>query len=109
MPQVWVPGAAGPLEEFVDRLYRRIDDFAQRHGVEQALVEVELGDGSLFAVQTISAEPGFGFVTIAPHPDDDPGGTPIQELIVPIGSIRQITLSRPEPARAQLGFSPPRA
>ena len=104
MPELWVPGAAGPLDQFVERLHRRVQEFQRREGIEQAAVEVELADGALFSVREISAEPGFGFITISPHPEDDDDP---EELIVPIGAIRQITLGRPEPARARFGFSLP--
>jgi len=55
---------AGPLDELVGRIHRRIKQFADEHGVE-AMVEAELSDGSLHRLKTISAEPGFGFVTQA--------------------------------------------
>jgi hypothetical protein len=102
--ELWIPGAAGPLQEFVDRLHRRVEDFAQRRGLEEAAVEVELVDGALFSVKAISAEPGFGFVTLCPHPEE---GDEQEELIVPVGAIRQITLGAPEPERARFGFSLP--
>lgn len=104
MPELWVPGAAGPLDQFVDKLHRLIEEFARREGIEQAAVEVELHDGALIAVESISPEPGFGFVTIRPHPEarEEP-----EEVIVPLGSIRRITLGRPEPERARFGFSLP--
>ena len=92
---------AGPLEELVGRIHRRIEAFAAEHGVE-AMVEVELADGSLHRLKSISPEPGFGFVTLCPHPvDDEP-----QVLIVPLGGIRQLTISEIEPER-RLGFSVP--
>ena len=53
---------------------------------------------------SVSAEPGFGFVTLTPHVAE-PGEA--EELIVPIGAIRQIRLSVPEPARDRFGFSVP--
>ncbi len=93
---------AGPLEELVGRIHRRIAAFASQHGLEQAMVEVELADGSLLRLESLSAEPGYGFLTLVPHSD---GGDP-QELIVPIGAIRQFTLSRAEPA-SPIGFSLP--
>jgi hypothetical protein len=99
-----VPGAAGPLDQFVERLHRLIGAFAQRHGLEQAAVEVEFPDGALVPVTSVSAEPGFGFVTLTPHVEAP--GEP-EELIVPIGAIRQIRLSVPEPARDRFGFSVP--
>ena len=36
---------AGPLEDLVGRIHRRIEAFASEHGLEQAMVEVELSDG----------------------------------------------------------------
>jgi hypothetical protein len=101
--QLWTPGAAGPLDQFVDRLHRRVEQFAEKHGLEEASVEVELGDGGLLPVRAISADPGFGFVTLCPHGDEP------EELIVPIGYIRQIRVAAPEPERARFGFSVPAA
>ncbi len=46
MPELWTPWLAGPHEELVGRIHRRIEAFAREHGVE-AMVEVELSDGSL--------------------------------------------------------------
>jgi hypothetical protein len=36
---------AGPLEDLVSRIHRRIEAFADEHGLEQAMVEAELNDG----------------------------------------------------------------
>ena len=120
MSALWVPGMpAGPLEEFVQRLSRKIDEFCARRGHEQATVEVELVDGANYVVYSISAEPGFGFVTIAPYPEDEeqpwprvPGheAMPPDEVIVPVGSIRRITLNDAAHRKPPLGFvSPPDA
>jgi hypothetical protein len=103
-PNLWVPGAAGPLDQFVERVHRIVGQFASTHGLEQAAVEVEFPDGALVAVTSISAEPGFGFITLTPHPEDP--GEP-EQLIVPVGAIRQIRLSKPEPAQERFGFSLP--
>ncbi len=100
MPELWTPGMAGPLDELVARIHRRIDEFATEHGVE-AMVEVELADGSLHRLKSISAEPGYGFVTLCPHSDAEP-----QVLIVPLGAIRQLTIAAAEPER-RVGFSLP--
>ncbi len=100
MPELWTPGMAGPLEELISRIHRRIEAFAREHGVE-AMVEVELADGSLHRLKSISAEPGFGFVTFRPHADAER-----HELIVPLGAIRQITITEVEPER-RVGFSLP--
>jgi hypothetical protein len=101
MPDLWVPGFAGPLDDLVERIHRRIEQFAEEAGVEQAFVEVELADGVRYAVESLTAEPGYGFVTIRPHQTDD---TPVL-VIVPIGSIRRIELSTAAEERTQLGFS----
>ena len=53
MPRLWIPGMAGPLEDLVARIHRRIDAFASEHGLEQAMVEVELADGSLFRLSSL--------------------------------------------------------
>jgi hypothetical protein len=90
---------AGPLEELVRRIHGRIRAFAEEHHVE-AMVAVELSDGSLHRLKSISAEPGFGFVTLCPH------GEERQELIVPLGAIRQLTIAQAEPER-RIGFSLP--
>ena len=93
---VWTPGAAGPLDEFVSRLTRIITTFANENGLEQAEVRVELVDGSLYTLATASAEPGFGFFSFTPHreEDDEP-----KRLIVPIGAVRSIEISAPDPER----------
>ena len=99
MPELWTPGAAGPLDQFVERLHRRVEAFASAQGVAEAAVEFELADGALLSVKSVSAEPGFGFVTLVPHGEEP------EELVVPVGAIRQIRIAVPEPARARFGFS----
>ena len=78
---------AGPLEELVKRILRRVERFKEEHGLEEVEVSIELVDGSLHRLRTLSAEPGFGFVSFCPHGDDEP-----QEIIVPLGAIREIRL-----------------
>jgi hypothetical protein len=102
MTQLWVPGMAGPLEEFVTRIHRRIDAFKETHKLDQVLVSVELMDGALHRLATLSAEPGFGFITLCPHCDE---GEP-EELIVPLGAIREVRIGKAEPEQ-QLGFASP--
>jgi hypothetical protein len=103
MPELWVPGYAGPADDLVERIHRRIEQFANDQGVEQASVEVELADGVRYAVESLAPEPGYGFVTIRPHAGEDVPG----EVIVPIGSIRRIELSATAEERTRLGFSVP--
>ena len=100
MSELWVPGGALDIDDFVRRIHQQIARFAEAHGLEQAMVEVELADGALLRLESLSAEPGYGFLTLVPHGDEP------QELIVPIGAIRQLTLSRAEPA-SPIGFSLP--
>jgi hypothetical protein len=108
MSQLWVPGmSAGPLEDFVERLQRQIARFAEEAAVERAYVVVELVDGSRFALDSVSAEPGFGFVTFRPHPEEEEDLP--AEVIVPVGAIKRIELDRAAEERARLGFSPPNA
>jgi len=97
---VWTPGAAGPLDEFVQRLSRMVAAFANEHGLEQAEVCIELADGSRHTLETTSAEPGFGFLSFIAHRDD---GDEPRRLIVPIGAVRSIEISPPDPART-FGF-----
>ena len=113
MPELWIPGAAGPLEDFVARVVRRIEAFADRRGWEQAIVEVELLDGTQFAVHSISAEPGYGFITLCPYPEDEERpwpragaetAVPPEEMIVPVASLKRITLGEVEEDR-QVGFA----
>ena len=103
MPELWVPGYAGPADDLVERIHRRIEQFASEAGIEQASVEVEFADGARYAVESLSPEPGYGFVTIRPHPADDVPG----EVIVPVGSIKRIELSRVAEERGRLGFALP--
>ena len=102
MGDVWTPGKAGPHEDFVARIHRQIGRFAQERGIEQAVVEVSLTDGSRFELDAILPEPGYGFVTIRPHPGevDVP-----PEVIVPIGIIERIELYAAQDKPSGFGFS----
>ncbi len=93
---VWTPGAAGPLDEFVGRVTRMIASFATEHALEQAEVCVELADGSRFTLAAASAEPGFGFFSFTPYREE---GAEPKRLIVPIGAVRTIEISAPDPER----------
>jgi hypothetical protein len=87
VPELWIPGAEGPHEAFIDGLNRRIA--AQG---ENVVVEVELRDGSRFEVIAVDPEPGYGFITLRPRPEKDAP----TEVIVPLGAISQIRLHAPE-------------
>jgi hypothetical protein len=98
LSNLWVPGPTPPVEEFVTHLHRCIRSIS-----EEPYVEVELADGSRVAVESITAEPGFGFVTLKPHPT----GEPPDALVVHLGTIRRIEISRAAQVDAPLGFSLP--
>ena len=107
MSELWVPGlASAPQHDLVERIHRHIERFAADAGVANAFVVVELADGSRFPLDSISPEPGFGFVTLVPHPEAGEDDLP-EELIVPVALLRRIELARAEEQRAALGFSLP--
>ena len=98
-PELWVPGAAEPsLDAFVDRVHRQIERYTATHAADRSHVEVELADGARVALQTLEGEPGFGFVTLTTHEGD--------QLIVPVGSIRRISLG-PADEDQKPGFALP--
>ena len=85
-PDLWVPGAAEPsLDDFVTRILRQIERFTSTHDAEQSHVEVELGDGERLTLQSISSEPGFGFLTLTVQGQEE-----VEQLIVPVGAIRRM-------------------
>jgi hypothetical protein len=93
---LWTPGAAGPLDEFVARISRMVASFTSENGLEQAEVRIELGDGARFTVAALTADPGFGFLSFTPHGED------VDEprlVVVPIGFVRAIEISPPDPDR----------
>ena len=98
---IWVPGSAGPLDELVVRVRRMVEVFAQERGLEQAEVRVELVDGRELVVSEITAEPGFGFLTLVPHPE---GEGEARQVIVPIGAVKLVEISAPDPEHP-IGFS----
>ena len=101
MSEPWLPGGAS-LDDFVTRIHAQIASFAEEHGLAQAKVEVELRDGAVHVLDTISAEPGYGFVTLCPHR----GGDDLAVLIVPLDSVAQIRIS-PAEDEPQFGFALP--
>jgi hypothetical protein len=100
---LWTPGQPGPHEDLVNRIHRQVARFARERGIEQAVVELELRDGSRFALDAILPEPGYGFVTIRPHAGDDDIPS---ELILPVGMIERIELYAARDKTSRLGFTP---
>jgi hypothetical protein len=62
-------------------------------------------DGSRLTLDSLSAEPGFGFLTLHPHPDED-DDVP-ERVVVQVGAIKRIELLRAVEERGRLGFSAP--
>jgi hypothetical protein len=102
MSELWLPGVSGPLDALVTRILQRIEAFVAEHG-KQPRVDVDLRDGVAVTVRSISPEPGFGFVTLSPHADDE---ADVEEWIVPVGMFSRITLSVAE-EHEPFGFSLP--
>jgi hypothetical protein len=98
---IWTPGMAGPLDELVGRITRIAGAFAQEHSLEQAEVRIELFDGSRYVVAAAMPEPGFGFFSFDPYPAD---GEEPKRIIVPVGAVRTIEISPPDPERP-FGFT----
>jgi hypothetical protein len=97
-PELWVPGAAAPsLDDFVARIHRQIEQYTATHAADRSHVEVELADGERLSLQSLSSEPGFGFLTLSLEGE---------QLIVPVGSIRRITLGPADEDRRP-GFALP--
>lgn len=87
---------AGPLDEFVARITRMVTVFAAEHGLAEAEVRIELADGSRHLLESTTAEPGFGFFSFTPHGE---AADPPRRVIVPIGAVRSIEISVPDPER----------
>ena len=100
--ELWLPGPSSP-DDFVARVHRQIAEFAETHGLTQTKVELELRSGELLVLDTLSPEPGYGFVTLAPHPEVE---SEREELIVPLASIAKIRLS-PTEEEPRFGFALP--
>jgi len=92
------------MDRFVDRVHAQIERYTSTHGADRSEVEVELAGGERLALQSLSAEPGFGFVTLTVHSEDD---REPEQLIVPVGSIRRIALGPAEGDRIRFGFALP--
>jgi hypothetical protein len=101
MPDLWVPGSGENVEVFVTRLHQQIERFAAAQQDNAAQVEIELPNQAVLPLESILAEPGYGFVTLRPHGLNE-------ELIIPVGSIARITIG-PQRQHPPFGFSGPAA
>ena len=100
--QIWTPGAAGPLDELIDRLTRMVQDFMKDHQLEQVEVHIELVDGSRHTLESVEHDPGYGFFSFVPHRE---AGEEPRRLVIPIGAVKLLEISAPDPSRT-FGFSP---
>ena len=101
-PDLWVPGAAEPsLDDFVARILRQIERYTSSHSADLSHVEVDLADGERLTLQSLSSEPGFGFLTLTVQGEEE-----AEQLIVPVGAIRRITLG-PADEQHKPGFALP--
>jgi hypothetical protein len=102
VPELWVPGSAeASSDALVERVLRQIERFAKELGGE-VQVEIELRDGSVIPLESILADPGYGFITLRPH------GRRKEEVVVPVGAIARLQLGPPE-QHPPFGFSKPAA
>ena len=101
-PDLWVTGAAEPsLDDFVARIHRQIERYTSTHSADRSHVEVELGDGERLTLESLSSEPGYGFLTLTVQGEDE-----ADQVIVPVGAIRRITLG-PADENQKPGFALP--
>src|ERR1044072_5509628 len=101
MSEPWLPGGAS-LDDFVTRIHAQIAGFAEEHGDLPAKVQVELRARAVHTLDKISAEPGYGFVTLCPHRTGDD----LEELIVPLAAVAQVRIS-PAEDEPEFGFALP--
>jgi hypothetical protein len=101
--ELWLPPGLS-VDDLVERIHRQIARFAEEAGVPNTVVELELRDGSRFVLDTLSPEPGQGFVTVRPHPEE---AGEREELIVPLATITRIRISKPEDPETPFGFALP--
>jgi hypothetical protein len=103
VPELWVPGSAeASSDALVERVLSQIERFAKELPGGEVQVEIELRDGSVIPLESILAEPGYGFITLRPH------GRRKEEIVIPVGAIARLQLGPPE-QHPPFGFSKPGA
>jgi hypothetical protein len=102
-PDLWLPGAAEPsLDRLVGGILGEIERYTATHTAERSHVEVELFDGERFTLRSLSADPGFGFLTLTIQSEESEA----EVMIVPVGAIRRIELG-PADEDQRPGFALP--
>jgi hypothetical protein len=100
--ELWVPSES-LTDDFVARVHQQVRRFAERENCAQTMVEIELREGGSYKLDTLSPEPGYGFITVRPHAE---AGGEREELIVPLASVTRIRVS-PAEAEPRFGFGLP--
>lgn len=80
---------------------RIVERFRIDRELEAVEVVAELWDGAVHRLETLTPEPGFGFLTLVPVPEPE---EPPSLLVVPVGALRGFTISPPDPEHP-FGFS----
>ena len=78
-----------------------VERFKEEHALEAVEVEVELFDGARYRLLSLSAEPGYGFLSLVPVAEP---GEPPSALVVPIGAVKILRIGVPDPEQP-FGFS----
>jgi len=104
MGELWVPPEASTVD-LVARIQQQARAFAEREGFAHVRVEVQLRDNATFVLDSLAAEPGYGFLTLRPHPDDE---REREELIVPVASVAAFRFASAE-KEPTFGFALPDA
>ena len=95
---------AGPAEELVKRIERRVERFKEEHGLAEVEVTIELLDGSLHRLRTLIGRAGIRVRQLLPARRRGP-----EEVIVPLGAIREIRLASPEPEQPSASRGRPKS
>ena len=90
---------AGPAEELVKRIERRVERFKEEHGLAEVEVTIELARRVVAPSQDARGGAGIRVRQLLPALRDEP-----EEVIVPLGAIREIRLSVPGPEQT-VGFA----
>ncbi len=76
MPELWTPAMAGPLEELVKRVHRRIDGFREEHGLDEVACHDRARSTALvYRLASLAPSPASASSRLCPHCDEgEPSG-----------------------------------
>jgi hypothetical protein len=104
MGELWVPPDAS-TDDLVTRIQQQARAFAERQGFTHVRLEVQLRDDTTLVLDSLAAEPGYGFLTLRPHVDDE---REREELVVPVASVAAFRFASAE-NEPTFGFALPEA